>query len=100
LDITEGFMPSADNDWKFKYDSPSGKTSKQLDQLLRPPIHPKKHPHNYDATRWADMSFKRLQDMPQPGLADQLVQQMEKQHKADVAKVNSVTEEEEEQAEF
>jgi hypothetical protein len=76
IDTAEGFMPSAENNWKFKYDSPSGKTSKQLDQLLTPPVRPKVAP--VDQNIWEPLSYKTLGDFPPTGLADKLVKKMEK----------------------
>ncbi|KAF2682240.1 hypothetical protein K458DRAFT_405982 [Lentithecium fluviatile CBS 122367] len=48
LDKGEGFMPSAKSDWKFKYDSPTGWKTADLDKLLMPPARaPKEKPSKY-----------------------------------------------------
>jgi hypothetical protein len=85
IDTAEGFMPSAENNWKFKYDSPSGKTSKQLDQLLTPPVRPKVAP--VDQNIWVPLSYKTLGDLPPAGLADKLVKKMEKAEAEDKRQV-------------
>jgi len=41
LDEGEGFMPSAENDFKFKYDTVSGRQAEELDALLKPPVVPR-----------------------------------------------------------
>jgi hypothetical protein len=64
LDTDEGFMPSADNDFKFKYDSPSGRTAAELDALLMPPARPKVFPQDLSSSHRMRLSYKKLGDMP------------------------------------
>jgi hypothetical protein len=76
LDTTEGFMPSAANDFKFKYDSPSGRTASELDTLLNPP----KFGTMNKASFKMRTTHRRLQERPKVGVAERLVKEMEEGH--------------------
>lgn len=78
LDTTEGFMPSATNNYKFKFDSPSGRTAARLDTLLMPPAQPTdKMPLWFDSV-CTTKTRKLIGSRPRPGEADRLVKKMER----------------------
>jgi hypothetical protein len=81
LDENEGFMPSAANNFKFKYDSPTGLRSKELDMLLKPPQRPKAFPADLAGEKvFIAKSYKVFGTKPKANLANHLVDQMELDH--------------------
>ncbi|KAH9882228.1 hypothetical protein J1614_001400 [Plenodomus biglobosus] len=82
--LDPGFMPSADNDFGFVYDSPSGMSAAQLDQLLKPPARPQRDPRDIASLKNNEikMSFTKLGTMPAPGLAEKRVKEMEAEYAA------------------
>jgi hypothetical protein len=76
LDTAEGFMPSVTTDFKFKYDSPSGRTASELDTLLTLP----KFGTMNKASSIMPTTHRRLQDRPKAGVAERLVKEMEEGH--------------------
>ncbi|KAF2829071.1 hypothetical protein CC86DRAFT_275587, partial [Ophiobolus disseminans] len=88
------FMPSAENDFKFKYDSPSGLTAAQLDKLLMPPARPAISEWDADGLSKygvGALSYVHTGTRPKKGFAEQLVAGME------IAYAKDVREREEEQ---
>jgi len=85
---TEDFSSPA-NDFKFKYDSPSGRTAAQLNALLAPPARPPVSA--WDANGLYDygigpLSYDHLGSRPKEDLAEKLVEQMEAAHAAEAEK--------------
>jgi len=86
---TEDFFTPA-NDFKFKYDSPTGRTAAQLNALLAPPARPPISA--WDANGLYDygigpLSYDHLGSRPKTDLAAKLVEQMEVAHAAEAEKV-------------
>ena len=77
-------MPSADNDFKFQYNSPSGLTAAQLDAALKIPARPKKFPLDLRNKDQMPVSYNQLHQVPNPGHAAEQVAKMEKAHAKDV----------------
>ncbi|KAF2844755.1 hypothetical protein T440DRAFT_368597, partial [Plenodomus tracheiphilus IPT5] len=77
--LDDGFMPSADNGFKFMYNSPSGNTAAELDQLVKPPARPKRDPRDVASLKHHRIkpSFTQLGTMPAPGLAAKPVAYMD-----------------------
>jgi hypothetical protein len=75
----DGFMPSAGNGFTFKYDSPSGTTPAELNKLFNPPkLPPKGYDEKLGEAAFGQLtSYKKLGQLPAPGLADRLVREME-----------------------
>lgn len=80
----EGLMPSESNNFKFQYDSPSGRTAAHLDALLKVPARPKKFPLDLNKKDQMPVSYNQLHQMPKPGLAAELVAKMEKEHAKEI----------------
>ncbi|KAI4672418.1 uncharacterized protein J4E78_000919 [Alternaria triticimaculans] len=81
LDEGEGFMPSAANDFKFKYDSPSGLQAKELDALLKPPSRPKAFPADLAGEKaFGHKSYKGFGSRPKENAANDRVREMELEH--------------------
>ncbi|KAI4961686.1 hypothetical protein J4E86_000715 [Alternaria arbusti] len=81
LDEGEGFMPSAENDFKFKYDSASGRRAKELDALLNPPSLPKAFPADFAGEKtFLSKSYKATGTRPKKNAADDRVKEMELEH--------------------
>jgi hypothetical protein len=78
LDQDGGFMPSAATDFKFKYDSPSGRRAEELDALLKPPPRPKMFTADLASEKvFIAKSYKVFGSKPKANAADQLIEQME-----------------------
>lgn len=60
-------MPSAANGFKFKYDSPSGRTAEELDLLFELPADPPEEPRY----KRMIMRYKRFGELPKSGDADE-----------------------------
>ncbi|KAI4623912.1 hypothetical protein J4E80_003724 [Alternaria sp. BMP 0032] len=81
LDEGEGFMPSAANAFKFKYDSPSGLQAKELDALLKPPSRPKAFPADLAGEKtFGHKSYKGFGSRPKENAANDRVREMELEH--------------------
>ena len=81
LDEGEGFMPSAENDFKFKYDSASGRRAEELDALLNPPSLPKAFPADFAGEKtFLSKSYKATGTRPKKNAADDRVKEMELEH--------------------
>ena len=84
LDTSKGVMPSAGNKFIFTSDSPSGRTGKQLDALLKPPGRPAKFPLDVQSSLAIPLSYNQLGTRPKKGLADKLVAEIERLHMKEV----------------
>jgi hypothetical protein len=82
LDLNAGnvLVPSASDNFKSKYDSPSGRTAAELDALLKPPVRPAKWPLDTASGHKIQMSYNQLGTVPKKGVAKELIRQMEKKH--------------------
>lgn len=70
-----GFMPGEENNFKFLYGSKAtGRSAKQLNALFNSRRMPLNEPSEY----FVQLSYRRLGDLPPPGLADRLVAEMER----------------------
>jgi hypothetical protein len=76
---TSGFMPSEGNHYQFEYDSPSGRTAAELNELLTIPARPKAFPQDLKGNRefGIAMSYTYLGTKPKPKLAQKAVANME-----------------------
>jgi hypothetical protein len=74
-------MPSDANNYQFEYDSSSGKTTQELNELLRIPARPKAFPQDLQYKKKSDvtMSYTILGTKPKRGLTEDAVTAMEKE---------------------
>ena len=101
LDEGEGFMPSAANEFKFKYDSPSGLQAKELDALLKPPSRPKAFPADLAGEKtFLSKSYKATGTRPKKNAADDRVKEMELEHARTQQDVEMAMEQEDMWSEF
>jgi hypothetical protein len=96
FDSMEDVVLSAANKYKFTFDSSTGRTAAQLNSLLRPPPRMPRWPLDAASRHAMKMSYTQLGPRPREGLADKLVEQMEKQHFVDMKRAEDEDEEEEE----
>ncbi|KAI4952078.1 hypothetical protein J4E91_003540 [Alternaria rosae] len=81
LNEGEGFMPSAENNFKFKFDSPTGLRAREVDALLKPPNRPKAFPADLAGEKsFLYKSYKVFGTKPKSNVADEMVEQMEFEH--------------------
>jgi len=81
LDEGEGFMPSAENDFKFKYDTVSGRQAEELDALLKPPSRPKAFPADLAGEEaFFSKSYRVTGARRKDNAADKMVDEMELEH--------------------
>lgn len=81
LDEGEGFMPSAGNNFKFKFDSPTGLRAREVDALLKPPNRPKAFPADLAGEKaFLYKSYKVFGTKPKSNAADEMVKEMEFEH--------------------
>ncbi|KAI4622812.1 uncharacterized protein J4E87_005905 [Alternaria ethzedia] len=81
LDEGEGFMPSAANDFKLKYDSPSGRRAEELDALMKPPSRPKTFPADLAGEKtFGHKSYRGFGTRPKDDAAHKMVEEMELEH--------------------
>jgi hypothetical protein len=72
--LDPGFMPSEANGYKFEYGSKTGRSAEELNALFEETSTPLNDPSDYPIK----LSYRRLGDLPPPGLADKLVARMER----------------------
>lgn len=80
LNVGNVLVPSASDNFKSKYDSPSSRTAAELDALLKPPVRPAKWPLDATSGHKIRMSYCQLGTVPKKGVAKELIRQMEKKH--------------------
>ncbi|KAH6882603.1 hypothetical protein BKA58DRAFT_396876 [Alternaria rosae] len=81
LDEGEGFMPSAGNNFKFKFDSPTGLRAREVDALLKPPNRPKAFPDDLAGEKaFLYKSYKVFGAKPKSNATDEMVKQMDFEH--------------------
>ncbi|KAI4939642.1 uncharacterized protein J4E92_000928 [Alternaria infectoria] len=101
LDEGEGFMPSAEDDFKFKYDSASGRRAEELDALLNPPGRPKAFPADLAGEKtFLSKSYKATGTRPKKNAADDRVKEMELEHARAQQDVDMAMEQEDMWSEF
>lgn len=78
IGLHDPYVPSAENDFTFKYESPSGRSAAELNKLLRPGAKPAKFPH--DRNTAMPLSYGHVGALPPAGLADKFLEKMEERH--------------------